>query len=206
MNFFFLMEKVFLARAKSLVSVLEPSTSWLRHSPSHLRLLTFHCDLVFTGSRMSEELNVEGDFPYRVFHTRAWVGQGRMLGVSSILSHPPEGTWIASLLPRAGSTRSTALTGWHRGLAGVAGAVGESGIQGSGLSLPCSVNSGRSLNFSEPNVSASHFCLLTDHHEIKTQSSSNTPSQQHLTLWLSVPQFLLLAATMAHSPSSHPTH
>ena len=125
MNYFFLMEKVLLTRDKSLVSFLEPSTSWLRCCSSHLRLLTFHCDLVFTGSWMSEELNVEGDFTYRVFHTRAWVGQGRMFGVSSILSHPPEGTWTVSHLPCAGGTRSTALTGWHRGLAGVVGAVGE---------------------------------------------------------------------------------
>ena len=66
------------------------------------------------------------------------------------------------------------------------------------LSLLCFVISGTSLNFSEPNV----LFFIPCH---QTQSSSFPPSWQHLTLWLSVPQFLLVAATRLHSPSSHLT-
>lgn len=87
----------------------------------------------------------------------------------------------------------------------MAGALGEAKNLGFGFSLPCCVISGRYLNFSEPNASAPCFSHSADHHVVKTQSLSYIPPQQHLTPWLPVPQFLLLVATMPHSPASHPT-
>lgn len=67
-----------------------------------------------------------------------------------------------------------------------------------GLSLLCCVISGTSPNFSEPNI----LFFIPCH---QTRSSSFTLYWRHLTLWLSVPQFLLLAAPRLHSPSSHLT-
>lgn len=69
-------------------------------------------------------------------------------------------------------------------MAGVVGNLGEAGNQASGLSMPCSVISSRSLNFSESNVSAPPpprpLLILTGHHKVKTQSSSYTPSWQNV--------------------------
>lgn len=51
----------------------------LKLAPSLIGPLTLHCDLLFPSSRMCEQLHVDRHFTYRVFHTRAWVGQGRCL-------------------------------------------------------------------------------------------------------------------------------
>lgn len=48
-------------------------------------MLTFHCDFVLSGVRVSENLHMDGHFSYSIVHPRAW--QDRTKSKSAINLH-----------------------------------------------------------------------------------------------------------------------
>lgn len=51
-------------------------------------LLTFHCDFVLSGVRVSENLHMDGHFSYSIVHPRAWRDRTKSKSVINTLESP----------------------------------------------------------------------------------------------------------------------